>query len=174
MCSPEVAGTLYGELTSYASRRSIAPRRVKLLTQASAKSHRPERLFSRDSCPIIGAGRLGEIFVKASAAGLEKLGYEIEHKTSSLVVKELSTIEIPLVSSALAQVYHQITPTPSPVLARALLTHHARPTNQCTRARRRGELSWIREASPAALLHRVHSKLVDVGIRRYFAPGLLS
>src|SRR5258708_38892879 len=58
MCSPEVAGTLYGELTSYASRRSIAPMRVKLLTQASAKSHRPERLFSRDSCPIIGAGRL--------------------------------------------------------------------------------------------------------------------
>jgi len=68
--------------------------RVKLLTQASAKSHRPERLFSRDSCPIIGAGRLGEIFVKASAAGLEKLAYEIEHNTSSLVVKELSTIEI--------------------------------------------------------------------------------
>ena len=26
----------------------------------------------------------------------------------------------------LAQVYHQITPTPSPVLARALITHHAR------------------------------------------------
>jgi serine protease AprX len=32
----------------------------------------------------------------------------------------------PLVSRTLAQIYHQITPTPSPVLARALLTHHAR------------------------------------------------
>ncbi|MBI3041812.1 MAG: S8 family peptidase [Betaproteobacteria bacterium] len=32
----------------------------------------------------------------------------------------------PLVSRALAQIYHQITPTPKPVLARALLTHHAR------------------------------------------------
>jgi serine protease AprX len=32
----------------------------------------------------------------------------------------------PLVSRSLAQIYHQITPTPSPVLARALLTHHAR------------------------------------------------
>jgi hypothetical protein len=32
----------------------------------------------------------------------------------------------PLVSRSLAQVYHYITPTPSPVLARALLTHHAR------------------------------------------------
>ncbi len=32
----------------------------------------------------------------------------------------------PLVSRTLAQIYHRITPTPSPVLARALLTHHAR------------------------------------------------
>ena len=32
----------------------------------------------------------------------------------------------PLVSRSLAQVHHHITPTPSPVLARALLTHHAR------------------------------------------------
>jgi hypothetical protein len=32
----------------------------------------------------------------------------------------------PLVSRALAETYHHITPTPSPVLARALLTHHAR------------------------------------------------
>jgi hypothetical protein len=38
----------------------------------------------------------------------------------------------PLVSRTLAQIYHKITPTPSPVLARALLTHHARDprTNQ--------------------------------------------
>jgi hypothetical protein len=67
---------------------------VKLLPEASAKSHRPERLFSRDSCPIIGAGRLGEIFVKATAPGLEKLAHEIEHNTSNLVLKELSSIEI--------------------------------------------------------------------------------
>ena len=32
----------------------------------------------------------------------------------------------PLVSRTLAQIYHQITPSPSPVLARALLTHSAR------------------------------------------------
>jgi len=32
----------------------------------------------------------------------------------------------PLVSRTLAQIYHQVTPTPSPVMARALLTHHAR------------------------------------------------
>ncbi|MBK6759435.1 MAG: S8 family peptidase [Ignavibacteria bacterium] len=32
----------------------------------------------------------------------------------------------PLVSRTLAQIYHKITPTPNPVLAKALLVHHAR------------------------------------------------
>ena len=32
----------------------------------------------------------------------------------------------PLVARSLAQVYYEVTPLPSPVLARALLTHHAR------------------------------------------------
>src|SRR5882672_11081618 len=47
-------------------RTGTAPIRVKLLSSASAKSHRPEHLFANDSCPIIGAGRLGEIFLKAT------------------------------------------------------------------------------------------------------------
>jgi hypothetical protein len=33
-----------------------APVRVKLLAKAAAKSHRPENLFSAQSCPIVGAG----------------------------------------------------------------------------------------------------------------------
>ena len=37
-----------------------------------------------------------------------------------------TSFSAPLVSRSLAQIYHQVTPTPSPVLARALLTHHAR------------------------------------------------
>ncbi len=42
-------------------------------------------------------------------------------------VEDLGTsYATPLVSHTLAQIYHQITPTPTPVLARALLTHHAR------------------------------------------------
>jgi hypothetical protein len=39
----------------------------------------------------------------------------------------------PLVSRTLAQIYHQITPTPSPILARALLTHHARDPRTAAR-----------------------------------------
>lgn len=69
------------------------PVRVKLLTKAAAKSHRPEQLFSYDTCPIIGAGNLGELFVKATAEGLAKLKYKIEKNQSERVMKELSCVE---------------------------------------------------------------------------------
>ena len=43
------------------------------------------------------------------------------------IAEDLGTsFSTPLVSRMLAQIYHQITPTPTPVLARALLTHHSR------------------------------------------------
>src|SRR5437867_3156637 len=62
-------------------RTGAAPVRVKLLAKAAAKSHRPEQLFSDSSCPIIGAGRLGELFIKATPEGLERLGVIIERNT---------------------------------------------------------------------------------------------
>lgn len=80
-------------VTPIMPRIGSAPVRVKLLTKAAAKSHRPDRLFSRETCPIIGAGQLGEIFVKASASGLERLTYLIDQDRSDRVVKELSCVE---------------------------------------------------------------------------------
>ena len=85
-----------------ALRRAIAPQiantgaapvRVKLLSKAAAKSHRPENLFSHQSCPIIGAGRLGELFLKATPAGLERLAGIIDSNTSDRITKELSCVE---------------------------------------------------------------------------------
>jgi len=70
-----------------------APIRVKLLSQAAAKSHRPDNLFSHNSCPIIGAGRLGELFVKATPQGLDNLTEIIERNASERMVKELSCVE---------------------------------------------------------------------------------
>jgi serine protease AprX len=76
------------------SRRvGVVPVRVKLIPQAVAKSHRPEHLFSPDSCPIVGGGRLGELFVKATPKGLAHLSEMIESDRSDRVVKELSCIE---------------------------------------------------------------------------------
>jgi serine protease AprX len=71
----------------------IAPMRVRLIPRAGAKSHRPEKLFSEESCPIIGAGRPGELFVKATARGLSRLVENIENNTSEYAIKELSCIE---------------------------------------------------------------------------------
>src|SRR6266550_5038328 len=76
------------------SRRvGVVPVRVKLIPKAVAKSHRPEHLFSPESCPIVGGGRLGELFVKATPKGLERLSEMIENDRSDRVVKELSCIE---------------------------------------------------------------------------------
>lgn len=72
---------------------NAAPVRVKLLTKAAAKSHRPEQLFSSETCPIVGAGRLGELFIKATAQGLTKLTKVIEGNQSERIEKELSSIE---------------------------------------------------------------------------------
>lgn len=58
-----------------------APVRVKIMSKAAAKSHRPEKLFSDKSCPIIGAGRLGELFIKATPTGLEQLTQIIQNNT---------------------------------------------------------------------------------------------
>lgn len=70
-----------------------APVRVKLLTKAAAKSHRPESLFSSATCPIVGAGRLGELFVKATPEGLAKLAKMIETGDSDRLTKEISCVE---------------------------------------------------------------------------------
>src|SRR6185437_1715322 len=70
-----------------------APARVKLLSKAAAKSHRPEHLFSPDSCPIIGSGRLGELFVKATPEGLDRLADIIKRNHSDRMVKEISCVE---------------------------------------------------------------------------------
>jgi serine protease AprX len=70
-----------------------APIRVKLLSKAVAKSHRPEHLFSSQSCPIIGSGRLGELFVKATSKGLDQLTDIIENNQTERIKKELSCVE---------------------------------------------------------------------------------
>ncbi len=75
------------------ARTGSAPVRVKLQSKAVAKSHRPEHLFSRSSCPIIGAGKLGELFIKATPEGLERLEGTIRDNHADTIVRELSTVE---------------------------------------------------------------------------------
>lgn len=93
-----------------------APVRVKLLTKAAAKSHRPEQLFSSETCPIVGAGRLGELFLKATAEGLTKLTKVIESTQSKQVEKELSCVEV---IEAVTPVYRRRGVEPKDILRRS-------------------------------------------------------
>lgn len=71
----------------------VAPVRVTLISKATAKSHRPQHLFSEQTCPIIGSGRLGELFLKATPRGLGNLVDTIESNDSDRIMKELSCVE---------------------------------------------------------------------------------
>ena len=73
---------------------NVAPLRVKVIPEAIAKSHRPERLFSEDSCPIVGAGSLDELYVKATTGGLRRLAEVIANETSPRLVKEISSVDL--------------------------------------------------------------------------------
>lgn len=70
-----------------------APVQVRVLPQAAAKSHRPESVFNDNTCPIIGAGQLGELFVKVTAEGARRLNDLITTNTSDPVIKDLSGIQ---------------------------------------------------------------------------------
>lgn len=70
-----------------------APVRVKVIPKAAAKSHRPLRLFSEETCPIVGVGRIDELFVKGTVSGLAALKRRIAADSSDKIVKELSSIE---------------------------------------------------------------------------------
>lgn len=72
---------------------TAAPVRVKVISKATAKIHRPINLFSEKTCPVVGAGRLDELFIKATTQGLEELKQLIESNQSDGIVKELSSIE---------------------------------------------------------------------------------
>lgn len=75
-----------------ADRTGSVPARLNLHALAVAKSHRPRTLFSAKTCPIIGAGELGELFIKTTLDGLDVLANRIETGHSRQIVKELSTI----------------------------------------------------------------------------------
>lgn len=91
--SNQVAAIKQG-LADPIARVGAAPVRVKVIPKAAAKSHRPEHLFTDTTCPIIGAGGPGELFIKATPEGLDQLQALILHNSSARMVKELSCVEI--------------------------------------------------------------------------------
>ena len=86
-------GAIREAVTPAMRRAGSAPLRVKLVATASAKSHRPEHLFAPDTCPIISSGSLGELFVKGTPEGLNRLEHQITLGMSDRITKELSSVD---------------------------------------------------------------------------------
>jgi serine protease AprX len=71
----------------------VVAARVRLEPQAQAKSHRPDKLFAQETCPIIGAGVAGELYVKMTPQGIKALRNRIAENTSRQMVKAISTVQ---------------------------------------------------------------------------------
>ena len=67
--------------------------KVSIKPEALAKSHRPDDLFNANTCPIVGANRLGELFVSVSRTGLEHLSRSIREGRSQAIQANLTTIK---------------------------------------------------------------------------------
>ncbi len=65
---------------------------VQIKQDAIAKSHRPESLFSHQTCPIIGAEGLGRLLVRVTPRGLGELTRKIETATTKQIIASLSTV----------------------------------------------------------------------------------
>ena len=68
--------------------------RVVLKRDALAKSHRPQDLFGRESCPIIGGEGFGALLVSVSLEGLDRLELDlgVEHNRTEQVQADISTV----------------------------------------------------------------------------------
>lgn len=67
--------------------------KVIMKEEAIAKSHKPNNLFNSNTCPIIGGGKLNEIYIKITEQGIEKLEGEIKNTSAKTKTAEMTKIE---------------------------------------------------------------------------------
>lgn len=67
--------------------------RVILKDDALAKTHRPVRLFSSDTCPIIGGQDFGQMLISVLPQGLHHLLNKIRQDNTAIGIADISTVE---------------------------------------------------------------------------------
>lgn len=67
--------------------------KLRMKPQATAKSHRPEEIFNESTCPIVGANRLGELFVSVSSGGLQRLSKKVRESQSQVAQANLTAVD---------------------------------------------------------------------------------
>ena len=67
--------------------------RVSLKKKALAKSHRPDAILNKSTCPIIGATSFGELLVSVQPHGLENLAGQLRTTRTKEGIAAVSTIQ---------------------------------------------------------------------------------
>lgn len=60
--------------------------------EALAKSHRPETLFTAQTCPIIGSDAIGSLRLSVTASGIRNLRRQVLEGTTQNIIADLSTL----------------------------------------------------------------------------------
>ena len=66
--------------------------RATVETEALAKSHRPDTLFSANTCPIIGTDNIGTLLLSVTNVGLNRLVKTIQSGTTTDQIADISTL----------------------------------------------------------------------------------
>lgn len=67
--------------------------RVKIKPKAVAKTHRPEKILTPATCPIIGIEGMGEILISVTSTGLDSLARSIENDITKEGIANISTFQ---------------------------------------------------------------------------------
>ncbi len=72
--------------------KPVVPLKATITSKALAKSHWDNALFDQRSCPVIGAGKPGELYLRGSRQGINILKKRIKHGSTLQIVKEISAL----------------------------------------------------------------------------------
>ena len=67
--------------------------KVVMKEKAIAKTHKPNNLFNDNTCPMVGGGKLNEIYVKITPEGINNLEKEIKNTRAQNKQAEMTKIE---------------------------------------------------------------------------------
>lgn len=87
----EVSNAFRERFEKYPMVPSVA--KVKLRTDAIAKSHRPTSLFSQSTCPIIGVAKSNELLIEVTPRGLTNLADKIVNTDANITKANITTLE---------------------------------------------------------------------------------
>lgn len=67
--------------------------KIKIKNKAIAKSHKPNKIFNPDTCPIIGSNTFDEIFIKLTKTGIDTVISEMKNNSTEKFKSNLTVID---------------------------------------------------------------------------------